>query len=567
MVTKTADVDGALVPNATWTRRPDVPHRGRREEEDWAAACGCVLHSCLLNRERPGPGASTASETSKGIRALCSPTVSAGRCNFRYDPPMNLTEQLDRGGRPSPSHLSRRWLVASFIAAIWLVVYSWRVTVGHASLGTNAFDLSVFDFAIDSLSKGDRGLVSFQGQSIFSQHFMPILGLFVPLHKIFPTPLLLLYCQLIVVAGSALLLVEFQRRLDINATSSILLAAIFLFARRTHGAVAGSFYPESLQCILTLGMVLSWARGGWRCWLCVLLLLMTKEDAAIYVAFFALASIFVDKRRRTQAVQALSVAVLWAVVSLGIAIPWSRVSDGLPATNPIVEQRFGTPAGTIDYSVLARRLFSSSTIHRALNLVGTTGGLALMGFEGLLPALPGLSANLVADPQGQQAALEGHYAWAILPWLFMASAIGVARIGKHSERAGLVWLSIVLAISIADNPALQRLTRTTRDPAGATVRSQLEGISHGVVIAQPNIIPHLGYGARIYALSLEEIAPGPPDVVLLTTVGDLWPFTKVEIFDKINAYQHNSRFTQIRFGPLYAFVPIGDRQQPIAQTK
>jgi uncharacterized membrane protein len=455
-------------------------------------------------------------------------------------------------------HSRAGWLAVTILALLWLAVYGWRVTVGYYSLATNAFDLSVFDLAIDSLSKGGRGIVEFQQQSIFSQHFMPILGLLVPLHLAFRTPLVLLYGQVAAVAVSGLLLFEFQRRLGIRPASAALLVGVFLFCRRTHGAVAGSFYPEALQCPLTIGMILAWPVGGWRYWVCVVLLLMTKEDAAVYVGAFALVAAFVGRRGTIQGIATLALALIWGLWAFGFAIPSSRAADGLAAANPILEQRFGIREGSIDASLLAERLFSTATSRRAVSLAATTGGLALLGPEALVPAVPGLVVNLMADPRGQQAALEGHYAWAVLPWLFLAAAIGLATVSRRSRRVALVWLSLLLAVCLVDNPALQRLSRTKVEPEAAMVRTQVADLAKGVVLAQPNLIPHLGYDATIYALDPEQTPPLPPDVVLLTTVGDLWPFTEAEILQAVSTYRHDNKYREIRSGPLYAFLRTAD---------
>ena len=172
----------------------------------------------------------------------------------------------------------------------WTAIYVWRGLVGHYALDTNAFDLSVFDYAVWSLRHGGGGYVPFLGHSIFSHHFMPILGLLVPLHALFDSPVCLLVLQVFVTAAAGLAFFVFERRIGVERPAALALLAVFLLARRTHGAVAGSFYPECFQALFTFAVVLAWPRGGWRYWLAAVLLLTTKEDAAIYLASFAAAT-------------------------------------------------------------------------------------------------------------------------------------------------------------------------------------------------------------------------------------------------------------------------------------
>jgi uncharacterized membrane protein len=64
------------------------------------------------------------------------------------------------------------------------------VVADHLTLGTNAFDLSVFDYALWSTAQGGRdGFVPFLGQSLYSHHFMPTLSLLLPVYRFLPSPL------------------------------------------------------------------------------------------------------------------------------------------------------------------------------------------------------------------------------------------------------------------------------------------------------------------------------------------------------------------------------------------
>ena len=68
-------------------------------------------------------------------------------------------------------------------------VYSALGLIAHQTLRTNAFDLSVFDYALWTTAWGDPlGYVPMFRYSLFAQHFMPTLLLLAPLSRLFDSP-------------------------------------------------------------------------------------------------------------------------------------------------------------------------------------------------------------------------------------------------------------------------------------------------------------------------------------------------------------------------------------------
>lgn len=437
---------------------------------------------------------------------------------------------------------------------VWLTIYLTRAVTGHYSLQTNAFDLSVFDYALWGFLDGRPGFVPFFGHSIFSQHFMPILGLVTPYYAVFQSPVCLIVLQPLVVAVSALMLFSFARRIELDRLSALALVVVYLFSRRVHSAVSGYFYPEVFQVALTFALVQTWSRGTWTFWLSSALFLMTKEDAPLYLASGALVSLVTPYRNPRRTVGAVVLALVWLVLALLVAIPASRSFDGLGPGNPIAEARFGGDRGMPETAVLAGRLMTGDTAQHVTALLLTTGGLSLLGAVWLAPAIPGIVANLVAEPGSLQSSILDHYAWPILPWLFMAAAAGLAVLSRRARRlsTGLAW--IVACATLANNPALQRLGQMGINPKAREVRLQLAQLRGSVVLAQPNLIPHLGHGASVFAVGGGYVQPSAPaDLVLLTEVGNLWPLTESEVEALEEHYGSDPAYEHIIAGPLHAF--------------
>ncbi|HEY6358000.1 MAG TPA: DUF2079 domain-containing protein, partial [Vicinamibacterales bacterium] len=179
---------------------------------------------------------------------------------------------------------AQEWAGAVAVASSWAVLYGWRAYAGHASLHTNAYDLSVFDYALWNTWHGRVGFVPFFGYTIFAQHFMPVLLLLAPVYALWPNTGFLIAIQTGAVAGASLLFFAMARRFGLAKPAALALMVVLLLSRRSHSAEVSYFYPESLQPALMFGMILAWISDRWRAfWIATILLLATKEDMPLYV--------------------------------------------------------------------------------------------------------------------------------------------------------------------------------------------------------------------------------------------------------------------------------------------
>ncbi|HEX5215683.1 MAG TPA: DUF2079 domain-containing protein [Vicinamibacterales bacterium] len=433
-------------------------------------------------------------------------------------------------------------------------MYGWRGVANHFGLGTNAYDLSVFDYALWSLTHGGHGTVSFLGHSIFSEHFMPVLYVLAPAHWLSPSPVFLLLIQAVAAATAGVLfrrVLETQQGLSPWLSTALML--VFLLSRRTHSAMAGYFYPEVFQAPLTFAVVLLWQARAWAAWPCMIALLSTKEDAPLYLAGFALFALVTRRGSRRRAIAALTVSVAWFVLALTVAIPASRRADGLSASNPLLEGRYGSPQGDSTIATVGGHLFSRKTAATITSLIATTGLLPLAGAAWMMPALPGVMANLAAAPDSMQSGLIDHYAWPILPWLFLSAAAGASWLHRRWPKAAAAWVVVLLLATAGDNPAIQRMFERRVPPEAAVVRDQLTRVSGTTILAQPNLIPHLPKSASMYAIGSPVDPPITPDLILLSAVGNQWPLTADEVAALVAKYRGDARYEELSTGPLVAF--------------
>ncbi len=444
------------------------------------------------------------------------------------------------------------------VLLLWLGLYASRAVVGHFDLQTSAYDLSIFDYAIADLAAGGRGQVSFIGHSIFSDHAMVVLVLLAPMYWLVSSPVVLVLIQPLVIVAAGWTFDRFMIRGGAPPWLALCVMILFLFARRTHSAMASVFYPEVLQALLTFILVIAWTGRPWRVWLTVMLLLFVKEDSALYVGGLAAYAFATNWGSRRQAVSVAAAAVAWFAFAMLVLIPGSRRADNLPAFNALWQVRYGaSSASAVPIGNMADHLFSRNTTTTLADMVVATGLLPLGGASWLIPAAPGLVANLAASPDTLQSHLIDHYAWPVLPWLYLAVFGGATWLHHKWPRAARIWLIVLVVGTLADNPAVQRVLRRGISQEASTVRAQLAAAGVTVtpqtaVLAQANLIPHLPRSSRMYAAG-GDTPPSPPDLVLLTTVGNPWPHTSADVEALIARYRADPIYSETLSGPLYVY--------------
>jgi uncharacterized membrane protein len=304
--------------------------------------------------------------------------------------------------------------------------------------------------------------------------------------------------------------------------------------------------------------VLASTAGGWLYWICAVLLLATKEDAPIYLAAFALTMLLFPITDRRRCALTFAVALIWFAVALLIAIPSSRAAEGLSRENPLLAGRYGSPSGEVGWTVLGGRLASAGAITNLAQLAATTGGLSVAAPLWLLPALPGLVVNLAAEPSSMQASLTGHYAWPVLPWIFIAAGAGIAWVARRSRRLSIAWVGLLVVFTLADNPALRRLHTTEVSPEAKAVRQALASVTFerdSSALAQGNLIPHLPRSLRMFAAGDAGARPtARPRLVLLTDIGDTWPMTGEQIAAELKRYEVDPAYKSVGTDRLHIYA-------------
>lgn len=471
---------------------------------------------------------------------------------------------------------------ALVLFAGWIVFFCALRAAQHFSFGTNANDLSIYDYALHSTLSGrvmvepfhqygfgryerHDGLLAFVPgsvhgwQSYFELHFTPILFFFVPLYALFPGPLLLLYIQVLAVGLSGLFLFLIARSVFAERYVPWLVALAYLFFRQALIGLMHDFHPELLFAPLFLGACyfLVVRKKRLAAFVMLMLALLVKEDVGVYLFFFGLFAVFKLKERKFGGLTS-AVALTYVLIVLAFIIPTFRHHSG-----DVGFYQYGSNYGQ-----------AGATIFKALGHILAHPGLLVHGTDFgafLRVILPGMLLPLLFTPLASSYGLLVipplavavfskipqfytfgiHYSSALLPFLFLAFIYGLKNVrdflaARFPRRGPMVFkvLGAVLLAANLGNSNILRIIQPGRYQALSTYsdfRKLAALIPPGAsVAAQSALVPHLPPRQAI------DMLPGfhDDDFVLVHGGVNLWPYTRTE-FDNLLAALDNGQLYEL----------------------
>ena len=417
----------------------------------------------------------------------------------------------------------------------WLVGLSSLILFGCSSLRFALFsagvDLGLFDQILYLASRGlpTASSISIDGVTLMGDHAAFMLYPISLLYRIYPDPHWMLALQALALTIGAIpvyglcrqnsLPIAYARALSL---CYVLYPALFTINFYTEFRVETLAVPALLWSI--------WAARAGKLWLVGILLVVAlgcKETVSFTTAAFGLWIWLVEKRRGFGlAVIALSAA--WFIIASQFIIPASR-PEGLLA-GVWHYSSLGTSWSEIlvrlvtNPTIIVSRIFQPDRLFYYLLLtLPIILGLHWRTAAVMLPAIPMLSLNILADYEGQRDLIH-HYSLPIIPFLFTWLIDSIKHYLHHHKRRWLLpqWLIVWSVISFL---GLAKYTYFfTRYlpllPEISSVRTAVNLVKpDSNVLAASFIVPHLSQRPIIYYAShswdLARIRSEPIHEVLL----------------------------------------------------
>lgn len=223
------------------------------------------------------------------------------------------------------------WGVISVLGLLGAVVIAVTTCMRYLTFSSPNFDFGLFVNMYHNMTETGLPLISSERDVLLSHfvvHLSPIYYLLLPVYAIFPSPMTLQISQAVLVASGIIPVILIARHYKLSNSIQIVIALIYATFPATSMGCFYDFHENCFLLPLLLWMFYFFEKEKYL-WMYVfaLLTLLVKEDAAIYVIFFALYILLSRKKLLHGSILALFSAVYFIValaILQGSATYWAE---------------------------------------------------------------------------------------------------------------------------------------------------------------------------------------------------------------------------------------------------
>ncbi|QSQ22281.1 DUF2079 domain-containing protein [Pyxidicoccus parkwayensis] len=384
--------------------------------------------------------------------------------------------------------------------ALSIFVFCLSVQLGRFfNFEVNGVDFSIFDWMLFNSNHGRWGYSPIYDVNHFGVHATYVLLPLMLLHRLFEGPLLLCMVTVLAVGGAAYPLWRLGRHAGLHEGLCVLLVLAYLTNPVTSILLDGGFRPEVFFPLFGLLFVDGWVERRPALWVPSLIaFLAIKEDAAFYVAAFAVGVWLFERERWKPAAAMLVGAIALFIFNVkyfqplmlrgsAFAVPsyvsfWGQYGQTLPE---ILGNMARSPLR------LARDILTSGWSR----MFGAALFLPLLGRLAVPPMLPTIFL-LGSASYPVMHEYRMYYPVTLLPFFFLGLVESWRVLGRSSRWSA--WREALLVVALLLFPIVGRgYARFTRPPmevheALSSVRARLARET-GPICVQTVIYPHLPY--------------------------------------------------------------------------
>ena len=406
--------------------------------------------------------------------------------------------------------LAKPEVVLGAMVLLYCVFFIRLTWIQQAHYGTYDYDMGIFDQEIWLAAHHLNPFITIRGLNMWANHVNPIIYLLVPFYWLGAGPHFLFILQTLALAGSAIPLWLLARDRFANPWLALGIPLAWLLYPAVEWMTKWPFQPEYLAVPAFLFAYWLADRGYWRWYgICIVLVLATKEDAALPVIVLGILLAF-RHHRRAGLITATS-ALFWFLICVEVIIP-----SASPSAAPFFAYQFsslGNSMGQILYnsirhpSRILRLAFSHDRYQYYSQMFVPVAGMALLAPATLLLALPTLLVN-VADNQGYTHDIKFQYGAFVAAGIFLAVIEAAGRVRRPGLRR--LQIGVVCACALASNVAWSPselndslyhsgIWALTSDDQMNTLDQFIPLVPAGVgVSATYTVVPHLSHRDQIY---------------------------------------------------------------------
>ncbi len=423
--------------------------------------------------------------------------------------------------QPSRSRGARGpWVVAALAGVLYLgfALSQWQ---RYVSL---SWDLGIFTQRARQYAQLEAPIVTIKGEgfNLLGDHFHPLLAVLGPVYALFPSAVTLLVVQVLLLAGSVLVIArEAARRLE--PAAGVAVGGAYAVSFGVVGAMSVQFHEIAFAMpLLALSLVALRRRRGVAGALWAAPLVLVKEDLGLTVA--VLGAVLAWRSRRGIGLALVAWGAGWFALTTYVLIPALSTRDQWDYGSKIDVGAFTAQPWLAAVALVDDK----DKIATLLMLVAVTG---LIGLRSpiLLVAAPTIAWRFLADNEGYWTH-TWHYSAVLMPIAFVALLDGI-RGSRVSPRRWLRRYSVMavpvaatVAVMLAPQLALHQLTHAEfyqASPRAAEAAAVLEQVPDDVVVeTDVGLMSYLVDERSVYFVGA---AGNPaPDYLLIDEQGGGW---------------------------------------------
>lgn len=456
--------------------------------------------------------------------------------------------------RRAAERLWRRKLLLLLILLMTLT-YSSLSILRHRHFASSAFDLGIFDQTIWHYSRLEAPYTSFRSnrkdENILGDHFHPILALLAPVYWFTDSVEALLAAQALLFSIAAVPVFLFTEK-RLGKLAAYLFTASYLIFWGIQLAVDFDFHEIAFAVPLIASAIYFIDERRFKLYLtCAVLLLLTKEDLSLVVAFFGLYLLVLKEFRL--GVLSLALGTTWFFLTLKVFLPFFSGGQGYRYWD---YRTFGAdPLSSLrtilkDPLLLFRTFFSPAVKLRTLWYIFYPFLFLACASPLIIIAVPLLLERFLSNTQHYWTQ-NYHYTATISPVIVMASADGLKRLAGLTARENLrrpAVLSasiIILFLNLALLPSfpLWKLTERAYWHRTESERTGYRALAlvppDASVTAQAAIVPHLAHRRNLFLITRPFFIPDSDYIVASSGISS-YPFESYrEIEDYLAAQRED----------------------------
>jgi hypothetical protein len=428
-----------------------------------------------------------------------------------------------------PSH--RLLLTSAAVALVWIL---FAQGMKYFAFAINGVDFSIFDWMLHNTLHGRFMYSPIYDVNHFGVHPSYWMLLLVPLHALWPSPLMLSAITGLVVWGACLPLWHLVHGRTRSGWMAWLACVAYLTCAWTGRIIDGGFRPEVLYPLAGFTLLLAWERQRWVL-PAALLLLSVKEDAALYLAGFSLAVLVSQRQRWRGGLGLLVLALAVFGLNVGVVQPAALASTGRarPEYMTFWSDYGGTMSEVVRF-MLGHPLRVAGDVLQSgwLKLLGPLLLLPLASPRALGMMLPGL-VLLGAATYPLMHDFGTYYPIPLLaPALWGAVEVCTSpRVARHQGLARALLATVLLAFPLFWVGYVKLpLPRFALHRELAALESAPSGPSApGPLCAQTVLFPHLSYALQPTPLFWTQCLDQPGAWALVHLELDPYPLKRSDL--------------------------------------